>query len=515
MKKIFLFILNFIILCLVFSFRVSASYLPSVTPQTNVVPDFLQTVAQAQLVQESGVFSPYKPDINHINELLNGRSISNSMTEVYTDNSSIDWGDNYYFYDSNGNQIIPSMTFTAWGTSDIGNYSYVCSKETGEILGMIGRGDNIVSTLQAGDLRNQFPTQVKNALSLAGGSLSIPTIYQDVEIAKNIQNYAVYNADDLTQGEKDFIESYDFHLYGHANNFGWSVYVPNCCSADVVVIPVDGRYSYSGYVDPNYYINCPTIFAKNPQQVLFVGGTTSNWGYMRQESHSVYGQNFNYVTSWYNIYNVFGFPNGGYLDFRCPTSSEYNQALSLQDKFVYVFPVDLSDNSVNNEYYNYTYVTENPPEYNQYVNNNYDMGDSITNNNYPVYYEASYPNYTTENNYLTTINNYYTTPNQNGGDVGSIDDPILPENIPLLSNLEYRFPFCIPFDLYKIAQGLSVPRETPYIDTTIIIPNVNYEWHIQYDLHRFDDVAQLFRLIELILFIAGLAIFSYQHFFGS
>ena len=74
MKKIFLAIIQFIFLCFVFSFRVSANYLPSVTPQTSVVPDFLQSVSQTQMMQ-NGIYCDSK-DINHLNQIINGRSVN-------------------------------------------------------------------------------------------------------------------------------------------------------------------------------------------------------------------------------------------------------------------------------------------------------------------------------------------------------------------------------------------------------------------------------------------------------
>lgn len=97
----------------------------------------------------------------------------------------------------------------------------------------------------------------------------------------------------------------------------------------------------------------------------------------------------------------------------------------------------------------------------------------------------------------------------------TIDPTLITNNIPIVQGLQNKFPFSIPWDIYNLINGLSVTRETPSIQQTIEIPIINYEWEIDLDLSMYDDSAELFRRLFLILFIIGLAVFSYQHFFGS
>lgn len=97
----------------------------------------------------------------------------------------------------------------------------------------------------------------------------------------------------------------------------------------------------------------------------------------------------------------------------------------------------------------------------------------------------------------------------------TIDPTLITDNIPIISDLKNKFPFSIPWDIASIISGLEAERETPYINTDVTIPGVNYTWHIEYDLSAFDDTAALFRTLFLIAFILGLAYFSYDHFFGS
>lgn len=97
----------------------------------------------------------------------------------------------------------------------------------------------------------------------------------------------------------------------------------------------------------------------------------------------------------------------------------------------------------------------------------------------------------------------------------TIDPVLITNNIPIISDLQNKFPFSIPWDIANLLKGLEAQRTTPYIDTNVTIPGVDYTWHIQYDLSDFDDTAELFRTLFLIAFIIGLAYFSYDHFFGS
>lgn len=72
-------------------------------------------------------------------------------------------------------------------------------------------------------------------------------------------------------------------------------------------------------------------------------------------------------------------------------------------------------------------------------------------------------------------------------------------------DLRSVFPFCIPFDLYQIANVLkSEGREAPVIVWDFSIYGNNYE--IVVDFSVYDDVASLLRLLELLAFIVGLAV---------
>lgn len=71
-------------------------------------------------------------------------------------------------------------------------------------------------------------------------------------------------------------------------------------------------------------------------------------------------------------------------------------------------------------------------------------------------------------------------------------------------DLKSVFPFCIPWDLYNLFHIFDTGenRRAPHIEFTF--PGT--DWHIDVDLAQFDPVAALLRLLELIVFIAGLAV---------
>ena len=508
MKKYF-YVLAFFIFAFM-PFKVNASYMPPALPQNGMVPDFMMSVAQTQIATDTGYYSNYKPDYNALNEIVNGRTIPDSMKEVYIDNATIaGMGD---FVNGNLQTVPAENTYTCYGSSDIGMYSYVADKTTGEIL-YIDFPNETQSTLQYMGESMPVPEAVLTALhDLAAPTLANYRAMVDlIDEAKFHQRTDIYSEDDLTQAQKDFLANNDFHFYMHSNNQGFDVYVANGCTTSCVI--KGNGAEYHGVVSANQ-MGAPDFYSTTPSIAKFVNNSNT-YGYMVYSPVYYFGRTWDYCPRWMNVYNVLG--SGGYLDYKSPTEAQFNTMVAMQNDVVQMQPIEVTNN-YEGDTINYTSITNRPPEYHTTVNNNYNYINPVTPDNYPVNNTVTYPDYSTHttnnNNYVEYIYNYYTTPNT-GENVGNITDPILPENIPILSNLEFRFPFSIPFDMYKLLKGLSVPRETPIIDTTIIIPRVNYEWNIYYDMAPFDDIARLFRTLFLISYIIGLAYFSYDHFFGS
>lgn len=106
-----------------------------------------------------------------------------------------------------------------------------------------------------------------------------------------------------------------------------------------------------------------------------------------------------------------------------------------------------------------------------------------------------------------------------------IGDPIIDDEgdlteIPIVSGLQGRFPFSIPWDIKHLVSNLSAEREAPafeydfYISPRWLPPN-GFLYHFDIDLAPFDNLASLFRRLFLLSFIIGLAVYSYAKFFGG
>lgn len=74
------------------------------------------------------------------------------------------------------------------------------------------------------------------------------------------------------------------------------------------------------------------------------------------------------------------------------------------------------------------------------------------------------------------------------------------------------FPFCIPFDIYEFLSLLAAEPEAPVFEWVIPVPQMDTEFPISIDLSAWDNVAKLFRTLELLAFIVGLAMVTRDKF---
>lgn len=97
------------------------------------------------------------------------------------------------------------------------------------------------------------------------------------------------------------------------------------------------------------------------------------------------------------------------------------------------------------------------------------------------------------------------------------DDLPTDSNISAISGLETRFPFCIPFELKKMFDHLKASPEAPYYELplNVDLPFFKFEYTFVIDLKDFDSLALLFRRLQVIVFVVGLAVYSYGKFFGG
>lgn len=92
------------------------------------------------------------------------------------------------------------------------------------------------------------------------------------------------------------------------------------------------------------------------------------------------------------------------------------------------------------------------------------------------------------------------------------------ENLSIVTGLQNRFPFSIPWDIYNALKMLSAERQVPHWEweMSVNLPTGGTFTHtFILDLAFLNDVTRLFRDLFLLGFILGLAVFSYNKFFGG
>lgn len=89
-----------------------------------------------------------------------------------------------------------------------------------------------------------------------------------------------------------------------------------------------------------------------------------------------------------------------------------------------------------------------------------------------------------------------------------------PEDVtPYTVKIGEVFPFCIPFDLYHMVTMFSAEPKAPNGKWEFYLPWEKQDAHpqlykVEWDLEKFDDLAELCRKLELILFCVGLAVIT-------
>lgn len=104
-----------------------------------------------------------------------------------------------------------------------------------------------------------------------------------------------------------------------------------------------------------------------------------------------------------------------------------------------------------------------------------------------------------------------TTPPVTPPDIPPVNpnpDVETPEDVtPYKVKIGEVFPFCIPFDLYHMVTMFSADPEAPHAKWTFSLPwSPAQEYKVEWDLKKFDDLAELCRKLELVLFCVGLAV---------
>lgn len=492
-----------------FPLSVKASYLPPVMPDTSQITPFLENVAQTEIVKDSSIYLP-PSDLNQVNLIVNGRSINDSLRFTYLDNANILTP--LEFYTSDGVSVPQSDTYTVYGTSDVGPVMFVADKTTGETL-YTSYGGNLVSTITGGEgLTRSFPEFIVRDL-VPSGINNFNNIKNEIDVAK--QESLIVYGNTLTESDKEFLNEYRFYCRYSSVQFGWTCFVPNACTTNTLVCEENfdttschvtfGQYDWA-VVNRNNII----VYTNDPSEVYY--SNANQWAGLNAGTFPRWGFTFAYKSKYAGIMSPFG--DGGTIDYELPTQAQYRQYRSIGDDSVYLQPVEEISDPEPSDVYNYTIINNNRPVKHTTINNSYNYEGDTNINNYPVYNTYEFPSYPTNYEYITNIYNYYTTP-QEGESIGQVDPENVTDNIPILNNLKYRFPFSIPFDIYNLVSGLAVERQAPHFEWSLYFPVIDYTWVIDFDLSAWDTQAGIFRTCFLILFIIALAMWAYNHFFGS
>lgn len=500
MKKYFcrfltLFLITFTCICSI-PFNVNASFQPPVLPDNNTI-QAVDTMGQQmlkQMFESTGIQLPngLQDYANAYHMLTGNYNPAQNMTTSYLDLSTLNTSGWETIYDSQGNAVSwDNIIFASMDNTDCHMY-YLFNSSTGEMLYTKTPSGTLESTLNGSwtdDGWNSFYSAVTPITTGQTNAIMPANISSDV---------------------KEFIESSEYSAYMLSADHSYGVVVTNTCSADCVIDHPQG-YTFSGSTVGAYY-TAFNIFC-NDTSMVYWSGWNSMLGF-NSGDYSYYGRRFQYATKTYNVWNPMY--NGGWIYYHAPTAEEYSQVIneygSDYDRdviyIIFVEPYTLPDTM------NYSKL-QNPVQRTTNINNYYNVDNSTSINNYPLTIEnTSVPDYSPTYNYYTNIYNYYNNPQINDTDQ-SIEDETPPTTVPLLSNLEKRFPFSIPWDLKALFDGMISEREAPYFSWSLYIPYIDYTWNIVIDFSIYDTQARIFRTCFLILFIVGLAKFAYSHYFGS
>lgn len=72
-------------------------------------------------------------------------------------------------------------------------------------------------------------------------------------------------------------------------------------------------------------------------------------------------------------------------------------------------------------------------------------------------------------------------------------------------DLREFFPFCIPFDIYRLLQKFDGTPTAPHVQLPIVIDSIGFNYILDLDFSVFDPVAQVMRTVEFIVFALALA----------
>ena len=500
MKKLILFLIFFI----GFAFKPFTCY----ASQFVVNPSDLQYIGEGfQNLQNLGVVDygvvPVLPDSsdNSLNSVLSDFAKMNISTSISSSDFTVEdmpvdvmmniaSGE---YVQSDGSSIPTNFSRLQYVSFDNGFYSGHALLYEGSIVYTVDSSENlrrvcdvkyggsVLSSEQHKSLYSSFANQVKHDSYNYGGSVGMSAtyymIYGQTRSGVPAQVESVFISNQYIPGlivpvsnsNGDSIQSWftnDPNLIQHNVLMGWGNYSVTSGSY------TKGNYTYSYRVD----------FASG----IGVGGiTVSNTLNDFLNGQTPYG-------------GVFCFGRTGYFY----SSSLYNDSVPF-------YPTDGDVISLDDPYA-VDDVINFPLNLNPDINRGYDPTLETTADNYPISLDQD--NSVTWDPTLSTPANP-VPPTPEPQPTPEFDTSMV--DIPFFTGLERRFPFCIPWDLKRAMQLLSVSPEPPSWDFTwtISVLNYDYSYHCVGDLSAFSGLADILRKLLFLSSFIGLAIFTYKHLF--
>lgn len=255
---------------------------------------------------------------------------------------------------------------------------------------------------------------------------------------------------------------------------------------------------------------------------------SSNWLRVEEASYSKDGRDYQYLitfadginSSSLNINQTFeewleNTPSG--ISVFGKEGLNYNQSYSVNSRrFINVNPDEVPQ-ILPDEYYSYDELQQLQPETDPLENPNFDPYSPLDPDNWPQSFPM--PSGVIDPSSLPLPgSNPGINPIPGIGDNPIVDinpDSPLPFDVPILNNLQYRFPFSIPWDLWRMFRRTVFQPVAPAwdFDWSITVLGHTYTTHFQGDLSAFDSLAEIFRTLLLVSFVLFLAFVSYKFFF--
>lgn len=413
--------------------------------------------------------------------------------------TQIEYGllENAYFYDDEGN--IVSLQELYYGEADNGYFTekFYC-KNDGSIVFQDSNSENPYIDVKFGGSELSY-LDWQNAYNTLSNDLS--------------SNQYHYSLDGSSVGDVTYYASMGTNAGGRPYSAS-SLFIANQYQPGIII-----PHERAGIIR-NWY--CNDLSAVSYTILL---GSPGDY-FVSEGNYTIGNYNYRYYISYLSNVNLnaadmgsyeYWLQNGGNARVFAKTGYTYNANL-LNENVVSYQKIQANDDSID---FTNSYTYDSLEQYidtlkgiQTYPNSDFDYTTSISDINYPYVYEidVAFPDVAIPFPDSVVIDD---TPAIDYPLEETIDPSLITSNIPIISDLKNKFPFSIPWDIGNLLKGLEAQRTTPYIDTDVTIPGINYTWHIEYDLSDFDGTAELFRTLFLIAFIIGLAYFSYDHFFGS